>query len=152
MTKNAVRAITIASAVVLLDGVFKYLAIHTFPSDQGPLTFPFALALHKNPGITFDIAIPLGIVAVLTIIILIVLARLAWRSRQEHSNRSAAACIIIIGALGNLIDRVINGFTTDYLILFSRSAINLADVVIVIGAIGLLYYTEKNSPVTGAKI
>lgn len=152
MTKNAVRVFAIALAVVLLDGVFKYLAIHYFAPDSEPLSTPFALALHKNPGITFDIAVPLAIVVPLTIIILIFLSKIAWQARHTRKQQAMAAVVVIIGALGNLLDRIINGFTTDYLIFFARSAINLSDVLIVTGAIALMYYTERNSPVTGAKL
>jgi len=41
-----------------------------------------------------------------------------------------------------LIDRFVNGFTTDYIIIFSRSVINLSDVLIVAGIIALLWYTR----------
>lgn len=147
MKKSAVLVSAIAFDVACLDGVFKYFALRLLPPDTLPVSWPFGLALHKNPGITFDLAIPLWLVIPFTLIILV------WLGIFVHQNwsspKAVSALIIIFGATGNLIDRLVNGFTTDYIILFGRSAINLADVLIITGAIGLLYYTKNNSPVTG---
>lgn len=144
MSKSAVRVFAIACAVALLDGAFKFLAIHTLESDSSPLSWPLDLALHKNPGITFDIAIPLAIIIPLTILIAMLLGRLAWQERSNNERRAMAASVVFLGAIGNLVDRLVNGFTTDYLIFFGRSAINLSDILIVTGAIALMYYTESN--------
>jgi lipoprotein signal peptidase len=52
--------------------------------------------------------------------------------------------MIVAGALGNLFDRWLNGFTTDYIILFRTSAINLSDVLIVVGMLAFLWYHKGN--------
>lgn len=144
--QNAVLVCAIALAVALLDGVLKYFALQIFPSDHDDLAWPFALALHKNPGIIFDIPVPLIIILPLTIMIcaaLVAQARKWWKVAPE---RSAALITMTIGALGNAIDRFVNGFTTDYLIFFGRSAINIADILIITGAIGYLYYSSRRLP------
>lgn len=149
MNKNAVLVIAIACAVAVLDGVFKFFAIHSLPPDTLPVAFPLDFALHKNPGITFDIAVPLSLLIPFTAVIISFLIAFSWKNRRHNTSASLAALIVTFGATGNLIDRAINGFTTDYIILFGRSAINLADVLIITGAVFLLYYTRHNTPVTG---
>ncbi len=147
MRTRAVLVTAIAFAVALLDGAFKYLAIRFLPLDSQPVSAPIDLALHKNPGISFDIPLPMAFIVPFTIVViaaLLMMARDAWRG---NAMRSASAAVIALGALGNLVDRIINGFTTDYLILFATSAINLADILIIVGAVGLLYYTRYNPPV-----
>ena len=56
---------------------------------------------------------------------------------------SVLAVTVILGAVGNLADRIINGFTTDYILLFGHSAINLADLLIIFGILGILWYTRN---------
>ena len=58
--------------------------------------------------------------------------------------------LVLAGALGNLVDRVMNGYVVDYLLVYSPPyyfpAFNLADSVIFIGMIGLFidfWQTEK---------
>ena len=135
--------IYIALGVELLDVVFKYVAIERLPEEGGRLSSPIDFALHKNPGIAFDIPIPLSIVIAITILITILLVKYAFRNWKTHQRSSAAALVTVIGALGNMIDRIVNNFTTDYIILFERSAINISDILIVFGAILLIYYTEN---------
>ncbi len=135
------KIVCVASVVEFLDIIFKYLAITRLP-EGGRVSFPVGLALHKNPGIAFDIEIPLSIILPLTILVVIGLIRFAHRHRITSPITSAAAITVVIGALGNAFDRLINGFTTDYLILFGRSAINLSDILILTGVVALLWYND----------
>lgn len=131
--------------IALIDGVLKYFAINSFPAETDLNLSPiFAFALHKNPGITFDLAIPLTIITPITILIVL---GLAYHARLLFSSQPRVALgiiAVIIGAVDNLIDRMINGFTTDYLMFFKTSVINLADVLIVLGAIMILVYYKTN--------
>ncbi len=142
-TKTAVFACAAAFAVAVLDGGFKFLAVHNLPNDSLPMTWPFALALHKNPGIIFDIAIPLTVVLPITLALCIALLIMARRAFQNSPAQSVALWCIVCGAAGNAIDRLVNGFTTDYIIFFRLSAINLADILIVVGAMLYLYYSRS---------
>ncbi|MCH8049487.1 signal peptidase II [Patescibacteria group bacterium] len=135
----------LAILVAVIDGIIKSLAIKRLPEAGGHLGSPIGFALHKNPGIAFDIPIPLTVIIVLTVVITALLARYAVRSWISRPERSFAAVIIVIGAAGNMIDRIINGFTTDYIILFRRSAINLSDILIILGTILILYYNETRT-------
>jgi len=58
--------------------------------------------------------------------------------------------LLLSGALGNLVDRVVNGYVVDYLLVYYPPyyfpAFNLADSLIFIGVVGLLidfWQTEK---------
>mgnify|MGYP001560365080 CR=1 FL=1 len=129
--------------MALLDGGFKFLAIRNLPSDSLPLSWPFALALHKNPGIIFDIAIPLGVILPITVMLCTALLVIIKKNIHTSLAQSSGLWLIVCGAVGNAVDRVVNGFTTDYIIIFQRSAINLADILIVTGAIIYLYYSRN---------
>ena len=140
-TATIIGIVTIA----LIDAAMKYLAIQSFPADSTPTLSPIiALALHKNPGITFDLAVPRFIIAPITIAMLIGIARLAIRLFRSQPLVTIGLISIFAGALNNLIDRIINGFTTDYLMFFRTSVINLSDALIVLGAIIILVYYKSN--------
>lgn len=141
--KHRWPVLAIVLGVTLADIVVKYIAVTSFPTEEAA-AFPFGLALHKNPGIAFDIPVPLWIIIPITGILMTGLARIAVTSWSHTPRVSLSAITMFLGAGDNLIDRLLNGFTTDYLILFSTSAINLADVLIVLGAISLLSYTHHN--------
>lgn len=133
--------------LVILDGVAKIYALQHFPAEQAVKLQPvLSFAVHKNPGILFDIPLPLVVVAPLTVVALVALASIGWRSRFTQPIMSVGAFAAFGGALNNLIDRLINDFTTDYLILFRTSAINLSDVLILLGIFCLLWYGRHNSP------
>jgi signal peptidase II len=142
--KKALVIIAGAVGVEVIDVILKLMAIGGLKPDSEVLSWPVDLALHKNPGITGDMAIPLFVIIPLTAVVIFVLARWAWRNRQEKMMMAVGAGVVVIGALGNLVDRVVNGFTTDYLIFFRLSAINLSDILIVAGAILLIVYTRDN--------
>lgn len=133
------------AAVTFLDIAMKYFAISSFPADSTISLSPIiALALHKNPGITFDLAIPLFIIVPITIAILISVVRSATKLHHSQPIVSVGLWSIFFGALNNLLDRLINGFTTDYLMFFRTSVINLADALIVLGVIIVLVYYKTN--------
>ncbi len=130
--------------VEVIDVILKLMAIRGFKPDSEVLRWPVDLALHKNPGITGDTMIPLVIVIPLTMVVIGCLVRFAWIKRKVNVMQAAGASVVVIGAIGNLIDRITHGFTTDYLIFFRLSAINLSDILIVAGAIILIGYNKGN--------
>lgn len=144
MTKHTL-IIAILLTAAFLDGVLKYVAITNFPPENDPALSPIlALVLHKNPGITFDLPIPLWIIAPLTIAILFWLTYQARSALHTQPRVALGIIAVIIGAIDNFIDRLVNGFTTDYLMFFKISVINLADVIIFLGAITILVYYTNN--------
>ncbi|HAU65761.1 MAG: Lipoprotein signal peptidase [Candidatus Uhrbacteria bacterium GW2011_GWF2_39_13] len=130
--------------IVLLDEFLKYRGITTLPTEgevasQGILQF----AIHQNWGIAFDIPFKLELVILFSVLIGLGLAHAAYKNWKQHPNITVATLMILIGALGNLYDRIVYGFTVDYIILFERSAINLSDIVIVTGVFFLLWLSRR---------
>lgn len=142
---SALGWIVLASAIGVLDAFFKKIAITRFPAEGSRVLSPIDFALHKNPGIAFDIPVPLTIVFICTVVISIWMAIILTRSwKTAHFEQATSCALILIGALGNFTDRWVHGFTTDYIILFRTSAINLSDVLILLGMIGFLWYSSRN--------
>ncbi len=137
--------------VGLLDATLKSYALHHFRAEQiiasdvsGPSSW-FLFGLHRNAGIAFNLPVPLTVVLPITLIVCLALARLVYKRRGSNPKQALAALAAIIGATGNGLDRVMHNFTTDYLILFNSTAINLSDVLILVGICGVLWY-DKHLP------
>ncbi|MEK9130872.1 MAG: signal peptidase II [Patescibacteria group bacterium] len=121
----------VALVLFLVDQVSKFLAVHNG-----------FFSLHKNYGIAFDLPVPSWIVIPLTLGIIIAATFALWHHRL-NLKLSAALIFIILGGLSNLIDRLVYGFTVDYIILFGRSAINLSDLMIVGGVLLVIYHSRR---------
>lgn len=134
----------LALGVVAIDVVLKYVMLHFLPSTPWTPGKFVTLGLHKNPGILFDLPVPQPLLWIVTVMLLVVLGRIAVREQTRNPRSALGALITITGALGNFIDRLANGFTTDYLLFFTGSAINLSDLVILVGIFILI--TAQHRP------
>jgi len=79
-----------------------------------------------------------GLAAIVTLVLIIWLLRLTAREKLTQ----AALSLVIGGAVGNLIDRMVNGYVVDFIDVYYRDshwpAFNLADSAITLGVILLL--------------
>lgn len=87
---------------------------------------------------------------------IVALAMWVWIARGAQSRLFAASLALIIGgALGNALDRILVGGVIDYVSLhaygFYWYVFNIADVAIVVGVIGLLYESMIASRNSAAK-
>lgn len=135
--------------LVVLDLFSKNYAANNFLFAQSYSTFiPFIdFLLIYNSGIAFGIFDGYGNLAsnlllVITIFILIYLIRLLVKEKVQIAK--FALSLITAGALGNIIDRFIDGKVTDFLHLefgsLSFFIFNLADAFITLGAILIIYF------------
>lgn len=135
--------------LVVLDLFSKDYAANNFLFAQSYSTFiPFIdFLLIYNSGIAFGIFDGYGNLAsnlllVITIFILIYLIRLLLKEKVQIAK--FALSLITAGALGNIIDRFIDGKVTDFLHLefgsLSFFIFNLADAFITLGAILIIYF------------
>ncbi len=134
-----------AILLVGFDEWVKKIALSSFP-DEKTLTDRDLInfAVHKNWGLAFDIPFRHELILLISVVIGYVLIRIAYKYITNHPKISFASILILIGALGNVYDRVAYGFTVDYIIFFSRSALNLSDLMIILGVILLLLASRRN--------
>jgi signal peptidase II len=133
------------SLIVLVDEWMKYLALKRLP-DEGSLVDPGIVdfAIHRNVGIAFDLPFKMPIIILVSIVIGYFLFKVIRKNFVNHPDIATASAMIIIGALGNLYDRIVYAFTVDYIIILGRLAINLSDMVIVSGVIWLLMASRRS--------
>lgn len=146
-----------AGAVVALDQLTKWLAL-VFLAGSGPLeVLPFLnFTLVYNRGAAFGFLnrasgwqntffVAMALIAAVYVIYLL--------QRQERGSRWTAAGLVLIlgGAVGNLIDRLVHGYVIDFIDVYYGAwhfwAFNIADSAITVGA-GLLIWDAVS---TGAR-
>ena len=139
------RVLIIACAIVVLDQVTKVIALDRLVSGIPVDVIPgwLAMTLVLNPGLAFGLlgGIPKGwrwIVALLSLVALLVLARVALRVLPTGEWPAHLALGLVFGgAVGNLIDRARFGAVVDFVDVHWRNyhwpAFNVADSAITIG-------------------
>jgi signal peptidase II len=153
----------ICAALVTIDQVAKYLSVQ-FLRPNGPIDLipgVFQLSYVENDGASFGLFQGgRWIFVVLTFVVLaaivIYFAKLP-REKQFDSLR-AALIFITAGAVGNLIDRLLNGYVVDmfYFVPIDFPVFNVADSCVVCGTILMLflflfkYKSISSVPATGA--
>jgi signal peptidase II len=138
-SKTVAAALIAGAAVFALDQWLK-IALFANPSlmEGSWLMGLVRFSDHRNFGISFNLPVPF------LLMLLIALAALVWsiyeliKLSPSDRYRALALGIFMGGVLGNLYDRVTLGFVRDWLLLWGRSAVNLADGAILVGLISYL--------------
>ena len=109
-----------------------------------------------NEGINFGI--PLGGKWVLIALALLICAWIVWWMRRDRPGAfvQISAGLVVGGAIGNVVDRVIYGAVADFLNMaccgFENPwSFNVADISIFLGALGLIFLSGDNKDRDGEK-
>lgn len=143
-----------AAAVFVLDQISKYVVVHLMELDRVrqidvlPPWLQFRMAW--NQGINFGLFSNSAEV-MRWVLIVLALAISAWvwlwmRRDGQGVRARIAAGLLIGGALGNVLDRLLYGAVADFLNMSvpgiaNPFSFNVADVAIFAGAIGLVLFT-----------
>lgn len=138
------RGIWIAAAIVVLDQLAKSGILSHFASDpesarQVTVTGFFNLVLTMNRGISFGFLNDPDIGEIILVILaaVIIVGLLIWLRRVKSGLLALAIGLIVGGATGNAIDRVVRGAVVDFLDFhvgqWHPFAFNLADAAISVG-------------------
>jgi signal peptidase II len=71
-----------------------------------------------------------------------------WRRRGASSTEQAAYALVVAGAVGNVIDRVMSGYVVDFIEIHRWPVFNVADMAIVAGAalLGIVAMRRPRAP------
>ena len=108
----------------------------------------FYLTYVTNDGMAFGLSLPGGqlTLTILSIIMTFVLVYFFWLEKSSHYVMKLSLSLIISGALGNLIDRVIAGKVIDFIHIKIGSywewyIFNIADTSVSIGMILFIFHS-----------
>ena len=126
--KTALPAMLLAS----LD-----LALKLLPLGENRSLIPGFLGLHSmsNRGVAFGLLSESPFINAL-LICLIILGSAVWlATNPPRAFRAAGAALLLGGAAGNLLDRLLHGAVSDYLVFefIAFPVFNLADIFLTIG-------------------
>ena len=126
------------------DRLLKALASMHF-STEGFALIPYVVdfELFRNQGIAFSIPFSGPLLWILSLALMVFFTVFSFGYGSKNPRIFFFAFLLFIfGALSNLYDRIVLGYTTDYLIFFGRSAVNIADGMIIAGA-GILIWKSR---------
>lgn len=130
---------------VIFDQAIKALVVAKMALGEAIELVPFLALYHaRNTGIAFSLFDGVGGMglALLALVVLAVVMVLWIKTPADRRLAHFGLAIIVGGAIGNLIDRVLLGYVVDYVYfhtpVWSFAVFNLADACITVGAIVIL--------------
>lgn len=157
MIKKGIIGAVCAAVLVLLDQLTKRLAVSHLMNQEPFIIWDgvFELRYLENRGSAFGMMQnKLAFLVPMTVIVCAVIAYIYLR-RIPNERRfrwlDITAVLFIAGAIGNFIDRVVQGYVVDffYFILIDFPIFNVADIYVVVAAfllfgLCLFYYKEED--------
>jgi signal peptidase II len=129
-------AAVLCGVIVAADQAVKaVIEAHLYPGEDVDVFGPLSLTLAHNRGVAFGLAGGAGIGLVLTTVAALGVIAFVFGRDPGRRGMWVAAGLLAGGALGNLIDRLFAGEVTDYVVVGSWPAFNLADVAITAGVV-----------------
>jgi signal peptidase II len=147
-SRAAKLGICLAATVLVLDQVTKWWIVNLVmqPPQSIEVTSFFQIVMVWNPGISFGLFSDAGMIgrwALPALAVIISVALSVWLWRVQDRLTAIALGLIIGGAVGNLIDRLVyDGAVADFLLFhigsYAWPAFNVADSAISVGAVALV--------------
>jgi signal peptidase II len=137
------RAAAVALSTVAADQAVKALVRATIDRGEAvDLVLGIELVNVRNRGIAFGLFAGGGAVLVIFALAALTALLVFFARHRDRPLVWLPTGLLIGGALGNLIDRTLDGAVTDFADLPLWPAFNLADVAITFGVLTLLYVLE----------
>ncbi len=138
-------AALIAIGAVVLDQVTKALVVSHMTLHQELPFLPGFMRFYytQNKGAAFSILSDHPwVFLVFSAVAMAVIVYLLYRFRGRHPLLTVSLAMILGGGIGNMIDRVVNGYVVDFLdFQFVKFAVfNVADIFVTCGSVALGIY------------
>ena len=128
---------TLGGFFLVFDQMVKYFFVH-HQNFSWYLVKPWlGLEYFENTGVAFGIPVPGWLVLIYTPFVLLIVLLFLFK-KQTTVLKNIGLCLILWGAVSNFIDRIFFEFTIDYIRVIT-SILNIADIMIVVGALLLVF-------------
>lgn len=157
-TRNGFRLVFWAGFwTFLLDQITKFLVVHVLGLrvlERIEVVPPFIeFRMAWNPGVNFGLFAGFDMRWALIALAIGISGFVLWWLKREGGNRWTylSAGLLIGGAIGNVVDRILYGAVADFLNMSccgieNPYAFNVADIAIFAGALGLVVFTGERKP------
>ncbi|HIB51800.1 MAG TPA: signal peptidase II [Candidatus Marinimicrobia bacterium] len=144
----------ITALIITADQISKSLVKSTMTLYDVIPVIPgfFQLNYITNKGMAFGINLPVGIsfFSGISLIIICFLVWILWCERKNNLLMRISLALILGGAIGNLIDRILFGEVIDFFDFmvgdFHWYIFNIADSAVTVGIISMLFYSFLFKP------
>ena len=141
--RPALQAMTLAGAVIVADRITKHAIKSDIAVGQSDKVVPGLQLVHyRNSGVAFNFLSGGGgfVVVITGLAMLALLAFFVLRPARRGVWLSTG--LLVGGAIGNLLDRLLDGSVTDFIKLPHWPAFNVSDIAITLGVLSLLWVLE----------
>ena len=143
------RVLFFSAIIVIVDQISKSIiknSMHLYESIPAiPGFFHLTYVVNKGMAFGIDLPIGIGIFSFLSIIISCFLVFILWRERENILLVRIALALILGGAIGNLIDRILFSEVVDFLDFmigdYHWYIFNIADSAVTVGIILMLWHS-----------
>ena len=143
------RVLFFSAIIVIADQISKSIiknSMHLYESIPAiPGFFHLTYVVNKGMAFGIDLPIGIGIFSFLSIIISCFLVFILWRERENILLVRIALALILGGAIGNLIDRILFSEVVDFLDVmigdYHWYIFNIADSAVTVGIILMLWHS-----------
>jgi len=133
------------AAVLLVDQVTKALVRSRVELGSQDPVLPLVTLVHtRNSGVAFGVLQDQTVVVVILIALAITALVAYFATHRDRPWVWLPTGLLAGGALGNVVDRVREGFVTDFVKLPYWPAFNVADMAITFGVLALLLVAERS--------
>ncbi len=142
--RPALSAAALAALVIVVDRITKHLVRAHIGYTQSRTVIPGILRLvhYRNTGVAFDVLSGAGPVVIIIELLALAVLVVYFARHPRRRGLWIPTGLLVGGALGNLLDRLIDGSVTDFIKFPDWPAFNVADVAITVGVIVLLLVLE----------
>ena len=135
----------LVAALVALDQLVKYLVVQQIPLGEHVPFLPHLLDLTyvENTGAAFSMfSQHTWVLTLISLVLSVVLSVGVFKPLFRHPFGRTALALLLAGAVGNLIDRALQGYVVDmFHVLFMEFAVfNVADICVVVGGFAAVVY------------
>ncbi len=130
--------------IILIDQISKYWVSHSLTYGQPVAIMPsINFTLSHNTGAAFGFlnshsGWQIILFSAIAVIMSVIIVRWLWQLKPNQNLSALGLSLVLGGAIGNLIDRILHGYVVDFIAFYIKdwhfAIFNFADSAITIGA------------------
>ena len=138
------RAVVLMAIVLIADRITKHLVKTHIAPGQSKHVFSWLHLVHvQNNGVAFGFLAGGGALVVIVTAAVAIALLVFFLRGPDRPWLWLSTGLLVGGAVGNLLDRLLNGSVTDFIKLPHWPAFNVSDIAITIGVISLVLVLES---------
>lgn len=141
MKNKTVRLIVIlVTILIIIDQTSKILVSNFVQEPLGNDYFKFEITNNTGLALGFNDGSNVKNIFIMIVVLCIIIRFIKNQLELIDTKTAVAISMILSGGIGNLLDRIFRGAVLDFIRIYKFPVFNLADALIVIGAILMIIF------------